>query len=381
MMTIHIFRRCHTVSFYFIAILFLLTMESGCSSASDHANTPTSDSSHEHVQAFSADQLEENLEKALKKGEDSFRMQCLSEENLALTVETVLDAVKEDNYLVSCILSDISASYEETGDITLISFTLVPTETATFSGPIYTVTDQEQLEQLLGREFSHGPGKTAILLEDCVLSGDALLSVINNQEINSALAPTEATDIAYAMYPSHENQQFLLIWLELPLNAEEWERYQAELSQKTEDAVRQIEQLSAQDGAACYQEIYQYIIESAEYDSALSGATLLGAEHMSLDMHMNRSAYGALVSGRTVCTGYARAFKAVCDELGLPCWVLAGTHNGMQHAWNAVQINGETYYVDCTLADTNASDATFLFTEKEAEADGYVTSDYSVLPW
>ncbi len=73
MMTIHIFRRCHTVSFYFIAILFLLTMESGCSSASDHANTPTSDSSHEHVQAFSADQLEENLEKALKKGEDSFQ--------------------------------------------------------------------------------------------------------------------------------------------------------------------------------------------------------------------------------------------------------------------------------------------------------------------
>ena len=35
---------------------------------------------------------------------------------------------------------------------------------------------------------------------------------------------------------------------------------------------------------------------------------------------MNQSAYSALVYGRTVCSGYARAFQYVLQQLGIPCY-------------------------------------------------------------
>ena len=39
---------------------------------------------------------------------------------------------------------------------------------------------------------------------------------------------------------------------------------------------------------------------------------------------MNQSAYSALVNGRTVCAGYARAFQYLLRQLGIPCYYCTG---------------------------------------------------------
>lgn len=49
-----------------------------------------------------------------------------------------------------------------------------------------------------------------------------------------------------------------------------------------------------------------------------------------------------------VCEGYARAFKLVCDELGVPCVLACGG----DHMWNCVQMeDGGWYAVDVTYDD------------------------------
>lgn len=71
------------------------------------------------------------------------------------------------------------------------------------------------------------------------------------------------------------------------------------------------------------------------------------------------TAYGALVSKYALCGGYARAFKVIMDEVGIPCVLIQGfaysgkTVDGLQagmesHMWNAVEINGLWYGVDVT---------------------------------
>lgn len=71
------------------------------------------------------------------------------------------------------------------------------------------------------------------------------------------------------------------------------------------------------------------------------------------------TAYGALVEKYALCGGYARAFKAVMDELNIPCVLIQGTvysgkpvdglAAGMEaHMWNAVEVNGHWYGVDVT---------------------------------
>ncbi len=67
--------------------------------------------------------------------------------------------------------------------------------------------------------------------------------------------------------------------------------------------------------------------------------------------------YGALVPGRCVCEGYAKAFKAICDREKIPCVLVSGSginSAGMAqaHMWNQVQMeDGKWYGVDVTWDD------------------------------
>lgn len=67
-------------------------------------------------------------------------------------------------------------------------------------------------------------------------------------------------------------------------------------------------------------------------------------------------AAGALLDGRAVCDGYAKSFKMLCDEMGIPCVIVAGTavQNSSEepHAWNLVQMeDGLWYATDLTWND------------------------------
>lgn len=100
-----------------------------------------------------------------------------------------------------------------------------------------------------------------------------------------------------------------------------------------------------------------------------------------------QSAYTALVEGRSVCAGYARAFKLLLDELGIPCVYVSGqaldaengsaaaviesqegetatlpAENGSapnneevwsSHAWCIVSLDDTWYNVDITWDDNN----------------------------
>ena len=67
-------------------------------------------------------------------------------------------------------------------------------------------------------------------------------------------------------------------------------------------------------------------------------------------------AAGALIDGRAVCDGYAKAFYLLCEREGIPCVIVAGVakQNGKSepHAWNYVQMeDGLWYGVDTTWDD------------------------------
>lgn len=51
-----------------------------------------------------------------------------------------------------------------------------------------------------------------------------------------------------------------------------------------------------------------------------------------------------------VCEGYAKAFKLVCDELGIPCMMVDGVTE-VAHEWNQVWLDGAWYAVDVTWDD------------------------------
>lgn len=63
------------------------------------------------------------------------------------------------------------------------------------------------------------------------------------------------------------------------------------------------------------------------------------------------SMYGALVDNNSVCEGYAKAYQYIMKELGIECIYIPGKGNGEGHAWNAIKLGNEYYYVDVTWDD------------------------------
>lgn len=81
--------------------------------------------------------------------------------------------------------------------------------------------------------------------------------------------------------------------------------------------------------------LYRYVDGRLAYDTTYS----------------NRTLYETLTDNTAVCEGYAALFSALCHELDIPVVSVYGESEGMSHVWNALDWEGERYYMDVTWGD------------------------------
>ncbi len=98
------------------------------------------------------------------------------------------------------------------------------------------------------------------------------------------------------------------------------------------------------------------------------------------DPYLNESwtAWGALVYHEATCAGYARAFKALCDGMGIEC--IRVESNNSEHEWNEVKVDGEWYIVDVQYSDLSIPYRYFLCSDEKYAADGRTLWDTSSVP-
>ena len=94
--------------------------------------------------------------------------------------------------------------------------------------------------------------------------------------------------------------------------------------------------------------VYDYILENTKYDYEVA--------EKGYSMSMSRSAYGCIVDGTTVCSGYSLAFSLIMRRLGIECGTEFNVYGGESlysgHVWNYCKLEGEYYYFDLTWDDT-----------------------------
>lgn len=109
--------------------------------------------------------------------------------------------------------------------------------------------------------------------------------------------------------------------------------------------------------------VHDYILQHAQYDSS--------------DVISAQSAYSALVSGKTVCAGYSKAFQYLMTRLNIPTYYCTGYSSG-EHAWNLVRLDDGYYNVDLTWdAKEPVSYAYFNRTDQEF-SETHTRTEYSV---
>lgn len=110
------------------------------------------------------------------------------------------------------------------------------------------------------------------------------------------------------------------------------------------------------DGMSDYEKelaIHNYLVSNFEYDTnaVVNGEVSEYATRISdfLDTH------------KGVCEAYAYTFKALCNLSGIECHVIAGTLDGVGHAWNLIKLDGNYYHVDVTADDPVPDEAGHVF--------------------
>ena len=136
------------------------------------------------------------------------------------------------------------------------------------------------------------------------------------------------------------------------------------------------------DGNGCVEQLelimtaHDYLCQRFYYDSSS-----YQNYESSGDYRIFCSAGGFLDSVGTgvVCEGYAKAFKVICDQWGIPCVLIGGTvtQNGKTegHMWNGVQLNGKWYLMDVTW-DDGSSGYSYKYFMVGNTLSGRVSSGY-----
>ncbi len=95
----------------------------------------------------------------------------------------------------------------------------------------------------------------------------------------------------------------------------------------------------------------------SQYEKSLILHDRLAAAVEYVSTPNDQHAYGALVEGKAVCAGYARAYQLLLHKVGIPAWYVRGSSKNVStgelvnHGWNLVSIDGKWYYTDVTWDD------------------------------
>ena len=106
--------------------------------------------------------------------------------------------------------------------------------------------------------------------------------------------------------------------------------------------------------------IHDYIINNTEYDK-------LKSENINDNTYKSNTAYGVLMQGYGICSGYADTMAIFLDKLGIKNYKISND----THIWNLVFINGVWTHLDATWDDP--------ISEFNANRDTYFLISYDEL--
>ena len=196
----------------------------------------------------------------------------------------------------------------------------------------------------------------------------AYINIVNTINASSAVAQVPSIDsdslqnVTTAV--SYDNPHFLWLekkWtithyatgasIEVPYlyTAEERQSMSSELEDKVSQIMRGVNAAMGDYEKELY--FHDYLIKNCSYDNYAQSDG---------DYSNSYTAYGALVEGRAVCEGYARAMQLLLNEAGIESFLVPGTafnqYGAMvNHMWNAVKINSQWYHLDATWDDPQSA--------------------------
>lgn len=118
--------------------------------------------------------------------------------------------------------------------------------------------------------------------------------------------------------------------------------------------------------------VHDVLVSMCEYD--IKNFFISSASNSKYVNQMIYTSYGCLVEKKAVCSGYAKAYQLIMNNLGIECGYVTGVGTNSagtgDHAWNYILLDGKYYYVDVTWDDP----VSFGYTSNEIRHDYFAIS-------
>ncbi len=88
------------------------------------------------------------------------------------------------------------------------------------------------------------------------------------------------------------------------------------------------------------------------------------------------TAYGTLIIGESVCSGYAETYRTLLMMCGIESRTVSGKTDGEAHAWNLVKINENWYHVDVTWDDPVPDTGDYVYHNYFNVTDEVISADH-----
>ena len=147
---------------------------------------------------------------------------------------------------------------------------------------------------------------------------------------------------AVSSYPEEGEERILELRLSYPYATSTATTRRNNLEKRAEEII------AADDGADVTEQLLwlgNFFKENVRFDESVNTSDRQARRYSAM------TAYGALIQGSAVGEGYAMAAKLLCDKLGIPCIVVRGRLDNMDHAWNIVTLEGGQYHMDLSRFD------------------------------
>lgn len=224
----------------------------------------------------------------------------------------------------------------------------------------------DTLQESMRLAMSARQDRIAFLVEEGELSEESIVQVMESAYYSSPETILYFPKYTVDFYPEEGANSIVEVTFTFPYTATTAATRVEEMSLAAEEIINRIEAGNVSDQI---EQMCSILREEVTYDE----------ERVSSDYsrwYNSYTAYGALVLNRATGEGYAMAMKVMCDKMGIECYVVRGSLDNVNHAWNIIRLeNGELYHVD-----SSAYDGVELFWNDQEIEDSYVwdTTAYPV---
>lgn len=164
------------------------------------------------------------------------------------------------------------------------------------------------------------------------ITADFIISTVREQYYKSPLNVVSQPSVEVSMYPANEGERIVEINISYGFS----KNVLSSMTVRMDEAAQGIAEY------ATGSDDFDFLISLCEKLASSASYTVQPVSDLS------NTAYGALVSRLATSEGFAMAYKALCDKMGIECIVVNGKHLGDEHFWNIVTFSGSSYHVDVT---------------------------------